>query len=872
MYVYGKKGKSAAPKVLPLLSQSTWSGNTAALESNGVSITVVNPRGSNSSVASIAKTPTPAPTTSNGVSCKTAVSPSESPPVLEDYSVKCDNCGRLGVKSTYKIKQKNFCSVQCSKIMGKPADRAPKAQVRPHAAITSDADAEDIDGSSRCSSPVDGQSTVRSSSSASNSVNDYDAEGAPKNKKKKVEVDPTFDWKTMMNNVDFKAASVGLMKHAPLSRMWDNVTIGMKLEVENKDIDPRNHQIAFWVASVVKIQGYLVLLRFEGFGNDPTGDFWINLCSHDIHHVGWCANKGKPLIPPRSISRKFTDWRNFLVNRLTGARTLPQNFQAKVQSSLKSKYEVGDQLEVVDKNRICQLRLATVRKIVGRRLHVEYFDSTEDGACAIFSGFWCHEESRLIHPKGWAKTIGHEIVAPRHYNPNELLPTPYDKEFEEMDLQVGMKLEAIDPLNLSAICAATIKKVLRRGYVMVRVDSYEEDSSADGSDWFCYHISSPYVFPCGFCEENGITLTPPKKWEDNFQWTRYLTEIGARAAPVKQKKTINHKYKAGMKVEAADLMDPRLICVATISHIVGRLLKIHFDGWEEEYDQWLDARSPDIYPVGWCELVNHKLEAPRPPQKPLQPVKKGKKGKKKGPVRGGKVGPGRPPKSTTPIPPSSTQVVKKAALPKVETTEPIPAKASAVGTTSRRSSIQQQAQQLKVEQNATSTVPEEMDTSPIIASPPESPVLPKMEIDSGTNNTDSESIGLENLNGGTRLGGSAKTESTSRKSSTDTESSSTGVPPKIPILSPDNLDPSCCENVDPSIWGPKEVVAFLDTNGCGDHSDGFLKNKISGSSLLALTKDQIVILTGMKVGPALKILSLIDQLKRSVKSRNALGK
>lgn len=185
---------------------------------------------------------------------------------------------------------------------------------------------------------------------------------------------------------------------------------------------------------------------------------------------------------------------------------------------------------MVDKNRICQLRLATVKRIVGRRLHVEYFDSTEDG------GFWCHEESRLIHPKGWAKTIGHEIVAPKYYTPNSLLPTPYDAEFEEMDLQVGMKLEAIDPLNLSAICAATIKKVLRRGYVMVRVDCYEEDSTNNGSDWFCYHISSPYVFPCGFCEENGITLTPPYGYDkSNFKWNDYLNETDTRPAPVKQK-------------------------------------------------------------------------------------------------------------------------------------------------------------------------------------------------------------------------------------------------------------------------------------------------------------------------------------------------
>jgi hypothetical protein len=65
-----------------------------------------------------------------------------------------------------------------------------------------------------------------------------------------------------------------------------------------------------------------------------------------------------------------------------------------------------------------------------------------------------------------------------------------------------------------------------------------------------------------------------------------------------------------MKIECADLMDPRLVCVATVSRVVGRLLKIHFDGWDNEYDQWLDCESPDIYPVGWCATVGHKLEGP----------------------------------------------------------------------------------------------------------------------------------------------------------------------------------------------------------------------------------------------------------------------
>lgn len=65
-----------------------------------------------------------------------------------------------------------------------------------------------------------------------------------------------------------------------------------------------------------------------------------------------------------------------------------------------------------------------------------------------------------------------------------------------------------------------------------------------------------------------------------------------------------------MKIEAADLMNPRLVCVATIVRVVGRLLKIHFDGWETDFDQWIDCNSCDIYPVGWCELVSHKLEPP----------------------------------------------------------------------------------------------------------------------------------------------------------------------------------------------------------------------------------------------------------------------
>ena len=146
----------------------------------------------------------------------------------------------------------------------------------------------------------------------------------------------TYSWASQLAESSFVAAPVSSFGHAPMSDGWDNILVEMKVEVENTDTDPIPgvFTTAYWVASVIRIQGYKVLLRYEGFGQDGSKDFWQNLCSEGIHPVGWCATKGKPLIPPRTIQHKYQDWKHFLVKRLTGARTLPTNFY-KVSSSEK---------------------------------------------------------------------------------------------------------------------------------------------------------------------------------------------------------------------------------------------------------------------------------------------------------------------------------------------------------------------------------------------------------------------------------------------------------------------------------------------------------------------------------------------------------
>lgn len=86
-----------------------------------------------------------------------------------------------------------------------------------------------------------------------------------------------------------------------------------------------------------------------------------------------------------------------------------------------------------------------------------------------------------------------------------------------------------------------------------------------------------------------------------------------------------------MKLEAVDLMEPRLVCVATVKRCVGRLLLIHFDGWEDEFDQWVDYDSPDIYPVGWCEIMGYQLQPPpEPGNRFLLPVLSSARGRRPG--------------------------------------------------------------------------------------------------------------------------------------------------------------------------------------------------------------------------------------------------
>lgn len=499
----------------------------------------------------------------------------------EGRTATCEMCSYTGDANTFYSKTKRFCSASCSRSYSSNSKKSSilaQLQGRPP-----------------------GRKTVLL------------------NKKKPQPPVPLgFDWGAYLNRETSLGASVSCFQHVPMCDQWDDVTVGTKVEVLNTNaVLPSK---VYWIATIIQIAGYKALLRYEGFEHDSSHDFWCSLVSGELHPIGWCAMTTKLLVPPQDVKTNIVDWKEYLMQKLVGANTIPVDFYLKLSECMKCPFKSGMRVEVVDPKYISRTRIATVTATHAGRLHLVYADQ-RDAPENTTADFWCHKFSPLLHPIGWSKSVGHPIKPPANNIETNLMKGTCDSSlhlFKKLRyvymqgtfFEQGMKLEAIDPLNLRSICVATVQKVLLDGYMMVGIDG---SVLADGSDWFCYHASSHAILPIGFCEKNNIPLKVPHGYDSRtFSWPEYLKAKKAKAAPAHlfNYEYPGHSFSSNMKLEAADLMQPNLVCVATVKRTVGRLLLIHFDGWEDEYDQWVDCHSPDIYPIGWCELAGLQLQPP----------------------------------------------------------------------------------------------------------------------------------------------------------------------------------------------------------------------------------------------------------------------
>uniref|UniRef100_A0A8C0Y6E1 L3MBTL histone methyl-lysine binding protein 1b n=1 Tax=Cyprinus carpio carpio TaxID=630221 RepID=A0A8C0Y6E1_CYPCA len=534
-------------------------------------------------------------------------------------------------------------------------------------------------------------------------------------------------------------------------------------------------------------------------------------------------------------TKKTWSWSAYLEEEraITAPLKLFKEHQSFPQS--RNGFKVGMKLEGLDPSHPALFCVLTVAEVQGYRIRLHF-----DGYPECYD-FWVNADSWDVKPPGWCEKMGLKLLLPKGCRDGEFNWNTYVKNcrgqlapkhlFKSLNTSVtpsgfraGMKLEAVDRKNPSLICVATIAAAVDNR-LLIHFDNWD-----DSYDYWC-DASSPYIHPVGYCEEAELTLTTPADYKPPkvFTWEKYLEETGAQAAPARAfKQRPPHGFQVGMKLEAVDKRNAMLIRVSTISDVEDHRIKIHFDGWSEEYDYWVDADSPDLHPVGWCQKTGHPLQHPN-----VSPVPPGQGCPTQGcngvgHIRGPRYGTHY---TAVSCPYSDVNLNKDGLVPDRLNGER-PVTLSGPPRHRRAETLTQ-----TYPPTPTAGTPEPPDTTTDACPPARSVPLPNSAcvVDS------LQQFLHESVFGGWE-------------------------PPRFHLCweKHGKLLPEALGLTAKSVakWNTEEVATFVrGLPGCREHAATFRKEQIDGEAFLLLTQSDIVKILSIKLGPALKIYNSILMLK-----------
>ncbi|XP_071502253.1 uncharacterized protein [Diadema antillarum] len=463
-----------------------------------------------------------------------------------------------------------------------------------------------------------------------NKVLKVDVESKPE------EENPDFSWDEYLEMTGATAAPSPCFPHVEAS-LQCYVKTGMKVEVPNPVLTFPIHVKSYWVATIVAVSGSLILLRYDGWDEgDRSGDFWWDLVNMEVHPIGWCARNGYVLQPPNALIQKPINWQEFLIQTLTGTKTIPEQILREAPASL---YPVmglkrGLQVDVIDERCPLQAWICTIMENCGGRLKLRYLGYTHED-----QDFWLFYQSWRVHPLGWAKDRKVAIGPPKivkDQNPqcnagnyqslykaaltkagmDPSLPPELFKEHNKINVHkflAGMRLEAVNPKAPSQICPATVTDVFNVYFFRVTIDDLRPEAEREEIRVTCHGMSGG-IFPVGWAHQNGVAVTPPKGFlqqGNHFDWNAYLRHVkGKPAHRALFKLNTEHDFQHGMKLEAVNPFNANQVCPATVTKIAGRHMWLHFDG-SKLPNHIVDVESTDIFPVGWCDSSGHHLRTPK---------------------------------------------------------------------------------------------------------------------------------------------------------------------------------------------------------------------------------------------------------------------
>ncbi|NXD25428.1 SMBT1 protein, partial [Spelaeornis formosus] len=436
-----------------------------------------------------------------------------------------------------------------------------------------------------------------------------------------------FNWDEYLEDTGATAAPHGSFKHVDTS-LQNGFAPGMKLEVAVK-----SDQNTYWVATIITTCGQLLLLRYDGYGEDRKADFWCDILTADLHPIGWCEQNKKILKVPEGIKDKIPDQKEFLQQVLKGACSAPANLLEGLHRG-KNPLDLiapGSRLELQNIRDSLEAWIVNVVENVGGRLKLRY-EGLED--LDTFDQ-WLFYLDPFLHQMGWAAQHGYNLQPPLAIRSlrseadwQEILKKVQEEEEESSvptdlfkdkpvigvhSFSEGMKLEAVDPMAPFVISPATVLKVYNDKYFMIEIDDLRPERVS--SQRYVCHVSSAGIFPVQWSLKNGLHLSPPPGYPgQDFDWADYLKQCGAEAAPQScfPSLTSDHGFKENMKLEAVNPVDPEEVCIATVAKLKDSYLWLQLEGSKKPVPECIvSVESMNIFPVGWCETNGYQLRPPR---------------------------------------------------------------------------------------------------------------------------------------------------------------------------------------------------------------------------------------------------------------------
>ncbi|NXP86420.1 SMBT1 protein, partial [Passerina amoena] len=450
-----------------------------------------------------------------------------------------------------------------------------------------------------------------------------------------------FNWDEYLEDTGATAAPHGSFKHVDTS-LQNGFAPGMKLEVAVK-----SDQNTYWVATIITTCGQLLLLRYDGYGEDRKADFWCDILTADLHPIGWCQQNKKILKVPEGIKDKIPDQEEFLQRVLKGACSAPANLLEGLHRG-KNPLDLiapGSRLELQNPRDSLEAWIVTVVENVGGRLKLRY-EGLED-----LDKFdqWLFYLDPFLHQVGWAAQHGYSLQPPSAIRSlrseadwQEILKKVKEEEEESSvptdlfkdkpvigvhSFSEGMKLEAVDPMAPFVISPATVLKVYNDKYFLIEIDDLRAERAS--SQRYVCHLNSAGIFPVQWSLKNGLHLSPPPRYLFNsnpwlfavlgypgqdFDWADYLKQCGAEAAPQSCFPLLSsdHGFKENMKLEAVNPVDPEEVCIATVTKLKDSYLWLQLEGSKKPVPECIvSVESMNIFPVGWCETNGYQLRPPR---------------------------------------------------------------------------------------------------------------------------------------------------------------------------------------------------------------------------------------------------------------------